>query len=512
MEKSRASAETKTRAWRPTLRVLVLSAILLAPSVWMLTTIPPLWRDLDAYNQVTLPPGKSTAWGHGPFYRLVVRLPLFVGYEVERLTKSVTPVEKSFFQRPRLTDSGIFLLILGQHMGMAGVALVLIVGVTKNFWLQLPFAILFASNSLFYAFAQCVGSESLSLICLLFVVSTGLRLLNHPSAPPARSWILFGLSLFAVGRRSQKPLRMAAISLAIGIGCLAGARVGADVVCRTAGLKYYSRFGFTFLWRLSFLRNLSEPQRTALLDQVEARTTSSDAREFIAIVRQSLPPGSPLPPQTVLKRLRQALSSHGQKVKARRAFEALNRTAVAFLSPPPPALWRAAEKDFAAICRLPLSAVSSFLFSSTSHYFSHKDLMPEVARLSTFQQYTADELQALPKRFAYFRLGREVSLNGTLAVFAIGAVVLLLVSRATASDPPLLIYGIILVATGLAITFITALIGELIPRYTLPLWELLWAAGFVVGSGIESKLVGRRSGREPFLQRQRLVKQTGEAT
>lgn len=501
----------------------------------MLTTIPPLWRDLDAYNQVTLPPGKSTAWGHGPFYGLVVRLPLFVGYEVERLTKSVTPVEKSFFQRPRLTDSGIFLLILGQHMGMAGVALVLIVGVTKNFWLQLPFAILFASNSLFYAFAQCVGSESLSLICLLFVVSTGLRLLNHPSAPPARSWILFGLALFAavftryanlllvlllplsyaliaVGLRSQKPLRMAAISLVIGIGCLAGARVGADVVCRTAGLKYYSRFGFTFLWRLSFLRNLSEPQRTALLDQVEARTTSSDAREFIAIVRQSLPPGSPLPPQTVLKRLRQALSSHGQKVKARRAFEALNRTAVAFLSPPPPALWRAAEKDFAAICRLPLSAVSSFLFSSTSHYFSHKDLMPEVARLSTFQQYTADELQALPKRFAYFRLGREVSLNGTLAVFAIGAVVLLLVSRATASDPSLLIYGIILVATGLAITFITALIGELIPRYTLPLWELLWAAGFVVGSGIESKLVGRRSGREPFLQRQRLVKQTGEAT
>jgi hypothetical protein len=229
---------------------------------------------------------------------------------------------------------------------------------------------------------------------------------------------------------------MAAISLAIGVGCLAGARVGATVVCRTADLKYYPRFGFTFLWRLSFLRHLSEPQRTALLDQVEARTTSSDARKFIAVVRQSLPPGSPLQAQTVVKRLREVLSNNGKKVKAQRAFEALNHTAVAFLSPPPVALWRAAEKDFAVICRIPLSATSSFLFSSTSHYFSHKDLMPEVARLSTFQQYTANELQALPQRLAYFRLGKELSLNGALTAFAIEAVGLLLISRGTSSILP----------------------------------------------------------------------------
>lgn len=535
MQEIRGRAERKPRGLRPKLGVLVISAILLAPSIWMLATIPPLWRDLDAYHQVTLSPGKSTAVGHGPLYGLVVRLPLFLGYEVERLTKRVAPVEKGFFQHPRLTDSGIFLLILSQHLGMAGAALILIVGVTRNLWLQLLFAVLFASNSLFYTFAQCVGSESLSLICLLLVVSTGLRVFDYPREPPARAWILFSLALLAAvstryanlllilllplsyalmaaGRRSRKLLRMAAISLAIGLGCLVGARVGADVICRTAGLKYYPRFGFTFLWRLHFLQNLSEEQRTALLDQVEARTSSGDARQVLEIVRQSILQGTPLDSRTFLESVRQALSAHGERVKTKRVFEALNRAAVAILSPPPPALWRAAEKDFSAICRLPLSAASSFLFRTTNYYFNHKQVMPDVAPLSTFKQHAAAELRALPERFAYFRLGRAVSLNGALAVLVIQIVALLLVSRAAATDHSRLVYGIVLVAIGLAITFITALIGELIPRYTLPLWESLWAASLVIGSGIESKLTAKQSGCDPFVQRQRLLEQPGEET
>jgi hypothetical protein len=140
--------------------------------------------------------------------------------------------------------------------------------------------------------------------------------------------------------------------------------------------------------------------------------------------------------------------------------------------------------------RMPLSLVTAFLFRTTTYYFDHKESMPKVASLSTFQMHTAAELQALPKRFAYFRLGKDVSLNVALAAFAIEAIVLLIVSLASAVDPCRLIYGTLLVAIGVAMVFITALIGELIPRYTLPLWELLWAAGLIVGSEIESKLVG----------------------
>ena len=52
----------------------VLCAILFAPSIWMLTVIPPLWRDVDAYLQVTRPPGPETILQYGPLYCWLARI------------------------------------------------------------------------------------------------------------------------------------------------------------------------------------------------------------------------------------------------------------------------------------------------------------------------------------------------------------------------------------------------------------------------------------------------------
>ena len=63
----------------------ILFAVILAPSIWMLSVIPPLWRDVDAYVQLTLPPGFETILRYGPLYSFAARIPLYVGFAVDCL-------------------------------------------------------------------------------------------------------------------------------------------------------------------------------------------------------------------------------------------------------------------------------------------------------------------------------------------------------------------------------------------------------------------------------------------
>ena len=42
--------------------------------------MPPLWKDVDAYNQTVRPPGLVTILLHGPLYCTLSRVPLWFGY------------------------------------------------------------------------------------------------------------------------------------------------------------------------------------------------------------------------------------------------------------------------------------------------------------------------------------------------------------------------------------------------------------------------------------------------
>src|SRR5438128_9052016 len=171
----------------------VLVAALLTPSMWMLSVIPPLWRDVDAYVQVTQPPGPGTILQWGPLYCFVARIPLYFGYAIDCVRAGAPFRTPAFFIHPILTDSGVFVLLLSQHVALCSAAFSLISVASRLFWVRLTLAVLWGANPLFYTFAHCVGSETLGMILLLLVGATGLRMIQNPRKVPGKEWLLFGI-------------------------------------------------------------------------------------------------------------------------------------------------------------------------------------------------------------------------------------------------------------------------------------------------------------------------------
>src|SRR5881397_49377 len=96
--------------------IILLFGVILAPSIWMLSVIPPLWRDVDAYVQLTRPPGFETILQYGPLYSFVARIPLYFGFAVDCLKAGASVPNASFFVQPILTDSGVLALLVSQHL------------------------------------------------------------------------------------------------------------------------------------------------------------------------------------------------------------------------------------------------------------------------------------------------------------------------------------------------------------------------------------------------------------
>ncbi|MEY2562996.1 MAG: hypothetical protein QOH88_1189 [Verrucomicrobiota bacterium] len=483
---------------------------LFAPSAWMIATIPPLWRDADAYVQLTEDPLIATFWSHAPAYCYAAKVPVFAGEQFERWRGNAPARLETQTSQPSLTDSGIWLLIIAQHLALCGAAFYFIAAVSKFFSVRLALALLWASNALFYIYAHCVGSETLGLILLVLLAGKALRLVSARREArwtdwyvfalllcfcllsrhlnlglfgllPAAflfSWILNRIPLGSKNRRKlwlrrlrAKDLRHAVMAIAIGLACVAVTNLATQSLARRSRAHPHSRIGFAFLWRLSFLDQLSPESRTALLQKVSARTRSAGARQLIALREQMLKEGADLANTGPF--LQRAIPLFGGELHWEELDLALNQMAFAFLLPPTPEHWHAAQAEFARALKMPSTETSHYLFATTAYYFQHKDEMSACANLSTFRSFNADEILKLPSQHLYLRLWQGLSYNSAFVIWLISLATFIVVARRKALHlGAISAFGLTLTAFGLLIFAASCVLHEYEPRFALTMWQL----------------------------------------
>ena len=492
----------------------VLFAVLLTPSIWMLSVSPPLWRDIDAYVQVTQPLGPGTILHYGPLYCFVARIPLYVGYAMDCVARGTPFPTASFFTHPTLTDSGVFTLILSQHISLCFATFYLITETTRLFWIRLVVAIAWAANPLFYTFAHCIGSETLSLILMLLIGATGLRIIRYLHRIPWKEWLLFGILLwlsiltrhinaalagllpltfllvsayglikigFARSQsfrrwqrlRTKQALQKATFAVGVGIGCVVLANVSLRELCYVVQIPYHSTVGFTFLFRLKFLAALPVEQRNQLLDKVTKNTDSADVKRFISLLRNASPEEAPTWDVMAFKKEAQAsLFPPQTDAREEKFYLVLNRTAQAFLYPPQEIFLSAVATDFKRSQGVTVSDVVRQLFVATAFYFSHPGIMPDCASLRTFRNKSAAQVMGIFKH-RYFQHPKNFSYSVFLVLWCVNLALLSVAATIRMKEPAAVSsYAAALTLVGLFMMLANCFLTVFQPRFTLPMWEL----------------------------------------
>jgi hypothetical protein len=495
----------------------------------MLSVIPPLWRGVDAYVQVTQPAGPATILQWGPLYCFVARIPLYFGYAIDCVRAGTPFSAAAFFNHPILTDLGVFLLLLSQHAALCSAAFYLIAVATRLFWVRLTLALLWWANPLFYTFAHCVGSETLGMILLLLVGAVGMRIIRHSRRVPGKEWLLLGILVWLcilarhvnatlaglmpltffllsahrlimipfarshlLGRwrrlQARQALQKGTVAVAVGISCIGLANVSLRGLCRVVQIPYHSTVGFTFLFRLKFLAGLPAEKRNQLLDKVAKNTDSADVKKVISLLRDAFPDGTSNWDVMAFKNEAQAwLFPPQTDPREEKFYLVLNRTVRAFLCPPKKIFLSAVATDFKRSQEATIPSAVRELFADTTRYFFYPELVPDQAALLMFRDKSAAQIMAIFKKHSYFHRPKNFS-YGTFLFFCCVNLVLLAVLAKMRKEEVAAIssYAVALTLLGLFMMLANCVLNVFQPRYTLPMWELtIISASVLFGKTME---------------------------
>ncbi len=181
--------ESAAAAERPTIRTQLAKlteqvgrypfCVLALPSIYLLIRYPILWKDIDALAQLIWRAGAVNILHYPPIYCFGGRVPFWIDHAIAGLLAGEKIPALDLFGPQQPTLHGIYLLIIGQHLALVLSLTFFVCSVTRSIpargWLTLGTL----GFSVFYANQQCAGSESLSVVAIILVAASTVRVVRE---------------------------------------------------------------------------------------------------------------------------------------------------------------------------------------------------------------------------------------------------------------------------------------------------------------------------------------------
>jgi hypothetical protein len=106
--------------------------------------------------------------------------------------------------------------------------------------------------------------------------------------------------------------------------------------------------------------------------------------------------------------------------------------------------------------------------------------MPDCAKLVTFRDTTAEAVTGIPSQYSYFRLWRGLNYHEAFLIWLGSLLFFVVITRSKKVNVGAIpAFGFALLAIGLLMTASACLLIGFLPRYSLPMWQLLLLSTFI---------------------------------
>jgi hypothetical protein len=521
--------------------------ILTVPSLYIFLTLPPLWRDEDAFNEIASTFAPRGIIHYLPGYCLGGRLIVCAGTIVGSLAEGHGIPSLSINLTP-INDAGIYTLVIAQHLLLVLSLWYAVRTLSRHFPMRVLFAICFALTPCLYIYANCIGSEAFSNPLVYLVAACGWDCIREKELNSRKVLIYFGLLVAAALTRQINAVLIAALPIAllplagkelirlgmvrnstnrksrfrytrlflifvvVGLTAIGTSLLVQQTMCCLYRVPFRSTFGETFSYRLNYLGILPEQERTEILAGISSKVGDPVVTEALDALNRSLNQGERWTDMFLYYKIDEILFRNGFSDRERRTWQIhlkLNRVAACVLFSGDPDFQSTVWRDF---------VLSPFFVQSDLAYppfeltdWVHQQLAyPRYERLRGLASFQHPEgyYKAAWLRLSYAHLFKRVPMleMACLAVaLAIALIGLGLISRLR--DPVTEAgawYAAGMIVTGLLVSFFTCLSTYFQGRLYLPVYSL-FQMGMMLAVAMTADVLRDRVGsfkkvKERFLE------------